>query len=61
VRRGLRAIRARALTSAALEQGQALIEYALILMLVATVCAGVLSQLGANIIGPLEDAAQGLV
>jgi Flp pilus assembly pilin Flp len=43
------------------ERGQALIEYALVLMLVATLCAAVLSQIGVNIIGPLEDAAQGLV
>jgi Flp pilus assembly pilin Flp len=50
----------RALAGAADEQGQALIEYALILMLVATLCAAVLSQIGINIIGPLEDAAQGL-
>jgi Flp pilus assembly pilin Flp len=59
--RGLGAIRTRALMGSAGERGQALIEYALVLMLVATLCAAVLSQIGVNIIGPLEDAAQGLV
>jgi Flp pilus assembly pilin Flp len=43
------------------ERGQALIEYALILMLVATVCVTVLTQIGINILGPLDDVAQALV
>jgi Flp pilus assembly pilin Flp len=56
-----RSVCSRAFTRCEHERGQALIEYALILMLVATVCAAVLSQIGVNIIGPLEDVAQALV
>ena len=59
--RGLRSIYRRALTRCVAERGQALIEYALILMLVATVCVSVLTQIGINIFGPLDDVAQALV
>jgi Flp pilus assembly pilin Flp len=51
----------RALTRCEREDGQALIEYALILMLVATVCVTVLSQIGINLVGPLEDVGQALL
>jgi Flp pilus assembly pilin Flp len=58
---GFRKICRRALVRCEREDGQALIEYALILMLVATVCVTVLSQIGFNIVGPLDDAAQALL
>jgi Flp pilus assembly pilin Flp len=42
------------------ESGQALVEYALILMLIALVAVGALTQIGVNIVGPLSDAAAGV-
>jgi Flp pilus assembly pilin Flp len=40
--------------------GQALVEYALILMLVALVAVGVLTSIGVNVIGPLTSVANAL-
>ena len=39
------------------DEGQALVEYALILMLVAVVCVGVLSAIGLTVVGFLEETA----
>jgi Flp pilus assembly pilin Flp len=41
-------------------EGQALVEYALILMLVALVAVGVLTSIGVNVIGPLTSVANAL-
>jgi Flp pilus assembly pilin Flp len=40
--------------------GQALVEYALILMLVALVAVGALTTIGVNVIGPLTSVANAL-
>jgi Flp pilus assembly pilin Flp len=42
------------------EDGQALVEYSLILLLVALVAVPALSQIGVNIISPLTTAADAL-
>jgi pilus assembly protein Flp/PilA len=42
------------------EDGQALVEYALILLLIATVAVGVLTTLGLNVSTILEQMANGL-
>jgi Flp pilus assembly pilin Flp len=41
-------------------EGQALVEYALILMLVALVAVGVLTSIGVNVVGPLTSVANAL-
>jgi Flp pilus assembly pilin Flp len=41
-------------------KGQALVEYALILMLVALVAVGALTSIGVNVIGPLTSVANAL-
>jgi Flp pilus assembly pilin Flp len=41
-------------------KGQALVEYALILMLVALVAVGVLTSIGVNVVGPLTSVANAL-
>jgi Flp pilus assembly pilin Flp len=41
------------------ESGQALVEYALILMLIAFVAFGVLEVIGTSVVGALSDAAAG--
>ena len=45
---------------AALQEGQALIEYALILGLVAVVTVGVLQAVGANVSGLLNQISSGM-
>jgi pilus assembly protein Flp/PilA len=42
------------------EDGQALVEYALILMLVALVAVGVLTTIGVNVVTALTSVANGL-
>ena len=42
------------------DEGQALVEYALILMLIATVAVGVLTVLGQNVSTILQQMADGL-
>ena len=42
------------------QAGQALVEYALILMLVALVAVGVLTSIGVSVIGPLTSVANAL-
>jgi Flp pilus assembly pilin Flp len=42
------------------EDGQALVEYALILLLIATVAVGVLTTLGLNVSTIIEQMANGL-
>jgi Flp pilus assembly pilin Flp len=42
------------------ESGQALVEYALILMLIALVAVTALESIGVGVAGPLMDAADGL-
>jgi Flp pilus assembly pilin Flp len=39
------------------EQGQALVEYAFILMLVATVTVAALTAIGAEVPGPIQEVA----
>jgi Flp pilus assembly pilin Flp len=41
-------------------KGQALVEYALILMLVALVAVGVLTSIGVSVVGPLTSVANAL-
>ena len=41
-------------------KGQALVEYALILMLVALVAVSVLTSIGVNVVGPLTSVANAL-
>ena len=41
------------------DEGQALVEYALILMLIAFVAFGALDVIGASVVGALTDAASG--
>ncbi len=48
------------LTRSAAAEGQALVEYAFILMLVATVCVAVLESIGQGVLGPLTTAANAL-
>ena len=42
------------------EDGQALVEYSLILLLVALVAVPILTQIGVNVIGPFTTAANAL-
>jgi Flp pilus assembly pilin Flp len=42
------------------EDGQALVEYALLLMLIAMVAVTTLEQIGLSVIGPLTDVLVGL-
>jgi Flp pilus assembly pilin Flp len=42
------------------EDGQALVEYSLILLLVALVAVPILTQIGVNVVGPFTTAANAL-
>jgi Flp pilus assembly pilin Flp len=58
--KGLTTMRQRIISIHAIEQGQALVEYALILSLVSLVAVGALSVLGTNVNSALNAVAAGL-